>query len=83
MARPIITTDSVGCREVVEDGVTGYLVPPRDRGALVAALARFMSLRPEDQGGMGRAARQRMLEQFDESIVIDRYKEVVRAVAPK
>ena len=34
MGKPVITTNSVGCRDTVEDGVTGWLVRPRDVGDL-------------------------------------------------
>jgi glycosyltransferase involved in cell wall biosynthesis len=42
MGRPIVTTDAPGCRETVEEGVNGYLVPPRDPAALESALERFI-----------------------------------------
>jgi glycosyltransferase involved in cell wall biosynthesis len=42
MGRAIITTDAPGCRETVEDGVNGFLVPPRDAGALYDAMMRFV-----------------------------------------
>jgi glycosyltransferase involved in cell wall biosynthesis len=41
MGRPVITTDVPGCRETVEDGVNGLLVPARDAGALGRALAKL------------------------------------------
>jgi len=40
--RPMVTTDVIGCREVVEDGVTGLLVPPRSGAALADALQRLI-----------------------------------------
>ena len=42
MGRPVITTDMPGCRETVVNGVTGYLVPPRDPDALADAMQRFV-----------------------------------------
>jgi glycosyltransferase involved in cell wall biosynthesis len=39
--RPIVASDMPGCREVVRDGKTGLLVPPRDAAALAAAIARL------------------------------------------
>jgi glycosyltransferase involved in cell wall biosynthesis len=56
--RPAITTDTIGCREVIEDGVSGILVPVYDSGALADALQKLVEdkvLRRE----MGRAARER------------------------
>jgi glycosyltransferase involved in cell wall biosynthesis len=65
----LVTTDAPGCREVVEDGVDGLLVPPRDAGALALALARL----DDDQAlraRLGLAARRKALSRFDERIVI-------------
>ena len=56
MGRPIITTDSPGCRETVEPGRNGYLVPPRDVAALAASMERFID-DPERIGRMGRESR--------------------------
>jgi glycosyltransferase involved in cell wall biosynthesis len=42
MARPIITTDVPGCRDTVEEGVNGFLVPVRDSRALAEAMIRFV-----------------------------------------
>lgn len=42
MARPVITTDVPGCRDTVEDGVNGFLVPVRDSRALAEAMIRFV-----------------------------------------
>jgi len=41
-ARPIITTDMPGCRELVREGENGYVVPPRDVDALAAALLQLL-----------------------------------------
>ena len=42
MARPIITTDNVGCRDTVVEGVNGFLVPVRDPCGLAQAMKRFV-----------------------------------------
>jgi glycosyltransferase involved in cell wall biosynthesis len=83
MERPVITTDSVGCRDTVVDGVTGFLVPPRDAGALATAMRRLLDAGPEVRSRMGRAARQRILREFDERRVIDAYDSAIAsAVGP-
>ena len=73
MGRPLITTDSVGCREVVEDGRNGYRVAPRDARVLADAMARIVSASPEQLSEMGERSRNLMLQDFDEQIVIDKY----------
>jgi glycosyltransferase involved in cell wall biosynthesis len=75
MGKPIITTDHVGCREVVDDGVNGYLVPIMDVNALSRAMER-MIVNPEDRKRMGRAGRQKMETEFNEEIVIQRVMEI-------
>jgi glycosyltransferase involved in cell wall biosynthesis len=62
--RPVITTDSPGCRETVLDGVNGYLVPPRDPVALAAAMQRFLDL-PDLIIPFGRESRRLAEERFD------------------
>jgi glycosyltransferase involved in cell wall biosynthesis len=64
MARPVITTDAPGCRETVVHGVNGFLVPPRDVDALVAAMERFI-LQPDLIITMGQASRKLAEERFD------------------
>ncbi|WP_343652596.1 glycosyltransferase family 4 protein [Herbaspirillum sp.] len=69
IGRPIVTTDVPGCREVVEEGRNGLLVPPRDPVALAAALARLIestALRLE----FGAAGRKRAVTEFGSDIVI-------------
>jgi len=66
LGRPIITTNVVGCRETVEDGVNGFLVPPRDVNALVDAMTRFIE-NPELITRMGKQSRRLAEERFDVS----------------
>lgn len=72
-ARPIIATDRAGCRETVEDGVTGFLIPIQDEEALVQALERFMQMTPEQREAMGLAGRAKMEREFDRKIVVSSY----------
>lgn len=73
MARPIVTTDVVGCRAVVDRDVTGFLCAPRSADALAAAMARFLRLGPDRQRLMGLAGQQKMINEYDERLVIDAY----------
>ncbi len=80
--RPVITTDQPGCREAVEDGVTGLLVPPSDLAAIEAALERFLALPNGCRAAMGRAGRDRMEADFDRRRVVAAYMELIAAHAP-
>lgn len=81
MGLPAVTTDVRGCRQVVEHGATGLLVPVRDPMALAEAIRRLGG-DPALRRQMGAAARQRALHHFDERTVVtkvmDSYREVAR-----
>jgi glycosyltransferase involved in cell wall biosynthesis len=72
--RPIVTFDVPGCREVVVDSVNGFIVPPRDVGALTNALKQLL-LDPELCNQMGMTGRQKVLNEFSQEQVA---KETVR-----
>jgi glycosyltransferase involved in cell wall biosynthesis len=64
MGRPIITTNAPGCRETVDDGINGFLVPVRDVPALAAAMLRFIE-NPALITAMGLQSRRLAEERFD------------------
>ena len=68
--RPLITSDIPGCREAVEDGVSGYLCPAKDADALYEAMRRFAALPVEQRSQMGRCGRERMEQQFSKTAVV-------------
>lgn len=78
MARPIITTDTVGCREALDDGETGFLCRAKDGADLADKMSRIMDMSEYARGEMGRRGRVKMEKQFDEQIVIDHYCEAAR-----
>lgn len=79
MGLPIVTTDSPGCNEVVEHGVNGLLVPTHDAAALTEAVLRLIE-RPDLCQRFGRAARQRAVERFDITVVVDRTRAAYQAL---
>ena len=80
MALPVITTDVPGCRDVVEDGVTGLVCRPRDTQDLMAKMKQFLLMSPPERAAMGRAGRKRVVTRFDERIVIDQYLREIERV---
>lgn len=69
--RPLITSDIPGCREAVENGVSGYLCPAKDADALYDAMQRFAELPESWRAEMGRRGRERMVKMFDKLLVIN------------
>lgn len=79
-ARPIITTDRSGCREIVEDGVNGFVCRQKDSDDLIAKIEMFLALPWERRRDMGIAARRKVEREFDRQIIVDAYLEEIEAV---
>jgi len=75
---PAVCTEVASMPEVVEDGVTGFVVPPNDSAALGQKL-RWLGANPEDASRMGEAARRRVMEKFTWPQVVRRCLEVYTA----
>jgi len=79
--RPVVATDIAGCRGLVENGRTGFLVPPKDAEALVKALETLL-----DDSGLrrrfGKAGREVVLRGFEESIVLGHTLDLYRELVP-
>jgi hypothetical protein len=75
MGVPAVVTNIRGCRQTVDDGVTGHLVPLRDPEALAGALLDLLG-DDEKRAAFGRAAREKALAEFDERAV---FRKVVAA----
>ena len=72
MSKPIVTTDTVGCRDVVEDGYNGFLVPIKDADSLAQKIEQLIldeNLREQ----MGKRGRERVLKEFDVKMVVKQY----------
>jgi glycosyltransferase involved in cell wall biosynthesis len=71
MGVPCVVSDERGCRQTVDDGVNGYLVPLRDHHALAARLLELLT-DDEKRRGFGEAGRKKAEAEFDERLVFDR-----------
>ncbi len=76
---PIVTSDVLGCREVVEHGVNGFLVPPRDVPCLAGALRQLICSR-ELRVSMGIAGRRRFEERFNTAHVLQAFNRCYAAL---
>jgi glycosyltransferase involved in cell wall biosynthesis len=80
MGLPVITTDAVGCRDAIEDGITGFLCRQRDAQDLADKMRQMLRLPAGERFAMGYAGREKMLREFDERIVISNYVEAARKI---
>jgi glycosyltransferase involved in cell wall biosynthesis len=81
MGLPVITTDWVGCRETVQNGINGFLVPVRDPAALAQAMTRFVES-PDLITTMGKEGRRIAEKRFDVHVINRRIMEVIGIVPP-
>ena len=72
-SRPIITTDRNGCKEVVDDGITGYICKQKDLKDLIEKIEKFIQLPHEEKMKMGLRGREKVEKEFDRNIVINAY----------
>lgn len=77
LAKPLITTNAPGCRDTVDDGVTGFLCCLRDAGDLADKMLRMIEMDRCDFEAMGQRGREKMIREFDERIVVNRYLDVL------
>lgn len=73
--RPVITTDRSGCRETVDDGISGFIINIRDVASLTNAIEKFLSLSLADKKQQGLNGRKKMEVTFDRQIVVNAYIE--------
>lgn len=80
MGRPVIASDIPGCREIYEEGITGYGFKPKDVQGLVKAIEQFLSTSYKEKIAMGKAGRQRIVQEFDRKIVVNRYIDTIEHI---
>jgi glycosyltransferase involved in cell wall biosynthesis len=78
MGRPIVATDVPGCREVVADGITGFLCEAKSAASLADKLQAMMALTPDERRAMGERGRKKVAAEFDEQSVIAQYLTTLR-----
>jgi N,N'-diacetylbacillosaminyl-diphospho-undecaprenol alpha-1,3-N-acetylgalactosaminyltransferase len=71
LGKPIVTTDNVGCREVIEHNRNGYMIPPRDSGALANAITLVLADAAR-RAEFGIYSRQKAVAEFSDHVVLRR-----------
>ena len=80
MGKPIITTNVVGCKEVVEHGVNGFLCEVKNAQDLALNMKEMLVLSEDQRKLMGQSGRLKMEKEFDEQIVIQKYLQAIDLV---
>ena len=81
MAKPLIATNVPGCREVVQQGVNGFLCRLRSASDLADKMLKVIELSDSELEQMGSASRKIAVTRFDDRIVIQRYLHAIEEVA--
>ena len=79
---PVVATRVGGVAEVVEDGATGFLVPPADPEALANAMSRIQTLAPEARAAMSARARSLVEQQYGTARVMEMWEQLYFELAP-
>lgn len=80
MGKPVITTDNVGCREIIIDGFNGFYCKKNDPNDLYKKMVAMIEMEPKKRMEMGRNGRKKVEQEFDEKIVIDKYLEIIEEI---
>lgn len=80
MERPIITTNTTGCKEIVDDKITGFLCNVKDSVDLARQMEKMILLSGEERVIMGKKARQKIIKEFDKKIVLDAYQKAIQNI---
>jgi len=77
MGRPLITTDMPGCRDVVDDGKTGFICEIRNSNDLAEKMIKMIEIGNVGRSHMGENGRMKVEREFDERIVIAAYRQAI------
>ena len=80
MGKPIITTDNVGCKDVVDDGINGFLCEVKNAYDLALKMEKMLNSSFDERNIMGKAGREKIVRDFDEKIVIEKYLKAIESI---
>ena len=78
MEKPVITTNNVGCRDVIEHKVTGYICEIKNPKHLAKKMMKILNLTDIEREEMGKKGREKIIQEFDEKIVIEKYLNAIK-----
>ena len=74
----MLATNIPGCKEAVEDNITGLLFAPRSAEALESTIEYFLSMSIKQRTDMGQASRVKMEQEFDRRKVVESYMDEIQ-----
>lgn len=78
IGRPIITTDRPGCKEVIDDGVNGFLIKQKNTNDLIEKIEKFLKLSNQEMSQLGHHGRLKVEREFDRQIVVEQYMKDIK-----
>lgn len=75
--KPLIATDTTGCKDVLDNGVTGFLCKLKDADSLAEAMEKVITMSEEKRIEMGMRGREKMKNEFDVKLIIQQYQRVI------
>ena len=78
--KPIITTNVPGCRDLVENGLNGFLCEPKNSESLANAIESICNLDVETLKKMGKLSREMAYKTYDEQFVISKYIQTIKEI---
>jgi len=80
MGKPIITTNTIGCRETIDDELNGYICRIKDPDDLAEKMELIINMSHEERVSMGHKGRDKIEKEFDEKYVIEEYLKAIEAI---
>jgi len=80
MCKALIATDTAGCRDLIEEGVNGYLCRPKDSAGLAAKMAAYVNLSPDAKKQMGLRGRTHVQKHYTQETVAGIYLEKIKTL---
>ncbi|AEF25345.1 glycosyl transferase [Streptococcus parauberis KCTC 11537] len=81
--RPAITTNRSGCREIVDDTLTGFIIEEQNTKDLIEKIEIFLNLTTLEKSNMGKHAREKVEREFNRNIVIRKYNHAIDSIEKK
>jgi len=80
MAKPIVTTNTPGCRDVVKDGYNGFLCKVKDIKSLAECIDKIINLDYKSRVQLGLNGRNKVVNEFNEELVIEQYLKNIKSI---